>query len=135
MTENKTYPSQPLNWFLFMLSLPIALGGIQGLMSRTITEGWVTTAGHVIWVFLPLYFYTEIMKYRQGYSKISITTNNLFKCRVQGTEEVFYLRADSEQEAELFFETILEGKTVFIEESSIKLMGFEMALPNQKNET
>ena len=132
MTQNKTYPTQPLNWILFLISVPVALAGIHGLLNRPFEQGWLTTAMHVVWLFSPLYFYTEIMKYRQGYSKITVTTNKLFKCRVSGTEEVFYLRADSEQEAELFFETILEGKTVFIEETNIKLMGFEMAIPNQQ---
>lgn len=134
MTEQKTYPFQPLNWFLFITSLPIAVGGIRSLIDRLPTENWTTTVLHITWVLLPIYFYTEIIKYRSGYSKISITTKKLFKCRASGTDEVFYIRADTEAEVELFFETTLDGKNVFIEEANIKLLGFDMEIPTKTNE-
>lgn len=135
MTESKQYPSQPLNWFLFMVSLPIALAGIAVLAKTTYTmENWSDVIPPIIWLGAPLYFYTEIMKFRHGFTKVSVKTGKMFKCRVSGTDEIFFLNADTEKEAELFFETMLEGKNVFIEESNIKLMSFDMELPKEENE-
>lgn len=132
MIENKKYPSQPFNWLLFLISLPMALIGILTLLSKTTESSWTTTPVYIIWALLPVFFYTEILKFRQGYSKISVTTDKLFKCRVSGTDEVFYVKADSEQELELFFGTMMEGKNVFTEEANIKLLSFDMEIPKEK---
>jgi hypothetical protein len=67
-----------------------------------------------------------MVKFRCGYTEIVTKTNHLFKCRVRGTDEVFFLQADEESEAETYFEYALPGKQVFIEESDIKMVKFDM---------
>ena len=131
MIENKQNPSQPLNWFLFCVSVLFCLLGIIMLLHNPADQTWRIKLSLVIWVLSPLYFYNEIVKYREGFTKVSVTTDRMWKCRVSGTDEVFYIKADSEKEAELFFETMLEGKNVFIEESNIKLLGFNIQTPNK----
>jgi hypothetical protein len=131
MIEHKQNPSQPFNWFLFGLSFIISLGGIYAVTHKGLDEHWTASIFNFIRIICPVFFYTEILKHREGFTKVAITNNKLFKCRVSGTEEVFYLKADSEQEAELFFETIMEGKNVFIEEANIKLVGFDMQIPKE----
>ena len=130
MTENKENPSQPFNWLLFIASIPISAANMIALKNGYYQHGWVGIVFCIMGILLPIYFYNEILKHHEGFSKIVIRTDKIFKCRVSGTDEVFYLRADSEEEADLFFETTMEGKNVFIEESNIKLMGFEMTIPN-----
>ena len=137
MIENKTYPSQPFNWFLFLISIPIAFVGLHAIIHKPFDERAIETAMHVVWLFGPIWFYSEIQKYKQGFTKVMVTTNKLFKCRIRGTDEVFFLKADTEQEAELFFETMkdaLDGKQVFIEESNDKIVGFDMEIPKEKHE-
>ena len=135
MIEQRKYPSQPLNWFLFLISIPIALGGAYTLITHNYNStNWTTGIPPFVWLFGPFWFYFEIMRKREGYIKVMALTKKLFKCRVRGTEEVFYVKADSESEVELFFETMMEGKTVFIEEANIKLISFDMEIPGEDTE-
>lgn len=135
MIEQRRYPSQPLNWFLFFISIPIALGGAFTLITHSYNStNWTQGIAPFVWLFGPAWFYFEIMRKREGYIRVSATTKKLFKCRVRGTEEVFYVKADTENEVDLFFETMMEGKIVFVEEANIKLISFDMEIPSEETE-
>ncbi len=134
MIENKEYPFQPFNWLLFIFSIPVAMGGLSNLIMGNHAD-YYGMAFATVMLLSPLYFYIQTREFNAGYSKVTLTRTLLFKCRVQGEDEIFYLRADSEEEAELFFQTTLEGKTVFIEDSKIKLYGFEMVTPGKLKAT
>jgi hypothetical protein len=88
--------------------------------------GWFDYLMCMIGSTAPFYFYGEITKFKCGYSQIVTKTNHLFKCRVSGTDEVFFLQADEEEEAETYFAHALPGKQVFIEQSDIKMVKFDM---------
>ena len=91
---------------------------------------WIDFVRCFVIMLSPIWFYSERKKFYSGYTEVSTTINKLFKCRTSGTDEIFYLAADSEEEAELYFETTTENKQVFIEELPNKLLGFEMKIDN-----
>ncbi len=132
MTTKKPYPSNVLNWIFFTVSLPLVVASLHWFVHHDLTrQNWTEGAQPLFWFIMPLYFYGEIMKSKEGYTKVEVTQSKLWKCRVSGTDEVFYVKGDTEQEVELFFETMMEGKNVFIEESNIRLMGFDLEIPKE----
>jgi hypothetical protein len=133
MTTEHTRPSNFLNWLFFFVSLPIAISGIYWFVHNDVSrQNWYQGGSALFYLILPLYFYGEVMKSKEGYTKVVITKDKLWKCRVSGTDEIFYVKGDTEAEVELFFETMMGGKNVFIEEANINLMSFDMEIPKEK---
>jgi len=109
----------------FILTIPVAIVSVLTMIHSPVL-GWFDYLMCLIGTAAPVYFYGELMKFKCGYTEIVTKTNHLFKCRVSGTDEIFFLQADEEEEAETYFAHVLPNKQVFIEESDIKMVKFDM---------
>jgi hypothetical protein len=137
MKTQKRNPSQPLNWTLFILSVPLALlhlisvlASVQPILDREM----LTNIGTVIILVYPVLMWTEILKHKEGFTHVKTEIGFIFKCRISGKDKSFYVKADTEEEVNLYFQTTMPNKIVFIEESHIPIVGFDMKISSINNE-
>lgn len=73
---------------------------------------------------------SEVMKNREGYTTVTTTKYNLYKCRERGQDETFMMFSDSEEELEQFFEITQPDKQFFIESADLSGKSVNMKIFN-----
>ena len=90
------------NYFYFYIVTVLMVVCIPGSIVATIQlffgnlNVWIDFVRCFVIMLSPIWFYSERKKFYSGYTEVSTTINKLFKCRTSGTDEIFYLAADSE---------------------------------------
>jgi uncharacterized protein YxeA len=76
------------------------------------------------------YFIGETIRYREGYTTVTTTKYNLYKCREKNKEESFMMFADSEEELERYFKITHPEKEFFIESAELSGKSISMKILN-----
>lgn len=110
----------------------IAVMNFKGLiLNNTLFDNITHTVNTLLLIIIEFYFISEIYKNKEGYTTVTTTKYNLYKCRESGEEESFMMFADSEEELEQFFQITMPGKQVFIEPASMTGKSINMKIFNQ----
>lgn len=127
-----------LVWLLFLLNIPNTILAAQSLkelsLHHMIASDYVNTIRAVFSLSIQFYFLSEIFRFKEGYTIISTTKYNLFKCRESGKEETFMMFADNEEELEKFFDYTRPNKKMFIESAEMTGQSIQMKIFNGANE-
>jgi hypothetical protein len=91
----------------------------------------ITASVYSAAMILPsLFLYLKPMKHNQGYTTVTTTQYNLFKCRESGKDETFMMFADTEDELEMFFSITAPDKKFFIEPAEMSGKSIKMRIFN-----
>ena len=99
---------------------------VNGLLFENISKN---ISGLAI-IMVEFILISEVMKHREGYTTVTTTKYNLYKCRERGQDETFMMFADSEEELEQFFEITQPEKQFFIEDASMEGKSISMKIFN-----
>lgn len=99
---------------------------VNGLLFENISKN---ISGLAI-IMVEFILISEVMKHREGYTTVTTTKYNLYKCRERGQDETFMMFADSEEELEQFFEITQPDKQFFIEDASMEGKSINMKIFN-----
>jgi hypothetical protein len=135
---------QKKGWYFYLIcaltvvAFPLALTGLLALKEQWINETLWTemgkTAAHCWMVLIEIMFISQIFKHDAGYTVVTTTEYNLFKCRESGKEETFMMFADNEEELEKFFDYTRPNKKMFIESAEMTGQSIQMKIFNGANE-
>lgn len=112
--------------FTFLALYYIKLEILNGSLTENIARH-ISALAIIMTEFL---FITETLRHSQGYTTVTTTKYNLYKCRQSGTEENFMMFADNEDELELFFEITQPDKKFFIEPANLEGKSIKMKIFN-----
>lgn len=99
---------------------------VNGLLFENISKN---ISGLAI-IMIEFILISEMMKHNEGYTTVTTTKYNLYKCRERGQDETFMMFADSEEELEQFFEITQPDKQFFIENASMEGKSISMKIFN-----
>jgi hypothetical protein len=99
---------------------------VNGLLFENISKN---ISGLAI-IMIEFILISEVMKHNEGYTTVTTTKYNLYKCRERGKDETFMMFADSEEELEQFFEITQPDKQFFIENASMEGKSISMKIFN-----
>jgi hypothetical protein len=120
---------------LGLFPMMVAISNAKGLvMNEQLFENITHTVNTFAVIILEFYFISEIFKHGEGYTTITTTKYNLYKCREVGEEESFMMFADNEKELEQFFEITQPDKKFFIEPAEMSGRSIKMKIHIQSNE-
>jgi hypothetical protein len=134
--------SGPKKGFYYYLMFSLAVIGLIPMMTAvanakglilnwTVFENITHSVNTFSIIILEFYFISEIFKYGEGYTTVTTTEYNLYKCREETKEESFMMFADSEEELEQYFEISHPDKKFFIEPAELSGKSISMKVFNQ----
>ena len=131
-------PKKSLYFYLMVLfsiiGLPLMVMSLFYIKDAILNDTWrtniVTTIQVAAIIAAEFMIISEAMKHREGYTTVTTTKYNLFKCRESGTEESFMMFADDEEELELFFSITAPDKKFFIEPAEMSGKSIRMKIFN-----
>lgn len=137
-----TGPKRSLYWYIALLGtvilFPMSIVSLiilkQHAVEGTFWENWKSLIGAMVVVALNAAFFSDLFKYKEGYTIIKTTEYKLFKCRESGKDEAFMMFADREEELEKFFEITQPSKKFFIEPAEMTGKSIQMKIFNRANE-
>ena len=138
MTKQKKPVSYYISFVFAIVALPFAISGLLALkvqwMNETLISDIFKTAGNSLMVMIEMIFISDVFKYDEGYTVVTTTKYNLYKCREVGEEESFMMFADEQEELEQFFQITQPDKKFFIEPAEMSGKSIQMKIHNHPNE-
>ena len=136
-----TEPKKGIYWYIALIGFiylsPMSLMAItvefQHILSNTFIEHWKEVVSSIVVVAVNIALLRDLFVYKEGYTKITTTEYQLFKCRESGSDDTFMMFADTEQELERFFEKSMPNKVVFIEPLEMSGKSIEMKVFNESD--
>ncbi len=137
-----TGPKKGLYWYIALIAsgalFPMSIVSLiilkDNAFAGTFWENWKEMIGCMVTIALNSAFFSDLFKYKEGYTVITTTQYKLFKCRHSGEEEAFMMFADSEEELERFFEITQPTERIFIEPAEMTGKSIQMKVFHPANE-
>lgn len=102
----------------------------DAILNDTLFSNITASVYSAAMIFAEFILISETMKQRQGYTTVTTTQYNLFKCRESGKDETFMMFADTEDELEMFFSITAPDKKFFIEPAEMSGKSIKMRIFN-----
>lgn len=131
-----TGPKKGMYWYLALaatiLLLPMSFGSLvvmkQNAFAGTFWDNWKEMISCAVIIAFNVSFLSDLFKYKEGYTTVTTTQYQLFKCRESGKDETFMMFADTEEELERFFEVTQPSKKFFIEPAEMTGKSVQMKI-------
>jgi hypothetical protein len=134
MTKQKKPFAYYLTFAFAIIALPLAISGLLALkvqwMNDTLLSDIIKTASNGLMIMIELTLISDVFKYDAGYTEVVTTEYKLFKCRESGDSDHFMMFADSEEELQLYFDTVHPNKKFLIEEAQMNAKSINMKILN-----
>lgn len=118
-----------------LFPMMVAISNVKGLVvNDQLFENIAHTVNSFATIIIEFYFIAELFKYGEGYTTVTTTKYNLYKCREVGEEESFMMFADDQEELEQFFEITQPDKKFFIEPAEMSGKSIQMRIHTQPND-
>ena len=138
MTKHKKGFYYYLIWVLALINVPLSFAALASLklayLNEQLISDYGTSCRAVFIIVLQIWYIREIFQHYAGYTIISTTEYNLFKCREQGTNNDFMMFADTEEELEQFFQRTEPDKKFYIESEKLNARSVHMQIFNGNDE-